>query len=102
MIGSSVNVTCTAVSYPQVNPQSDYIIQHPSGVTLTFTTAGANSVIYEIGGAVDNDNGTFKCHVIIIRMNRIMTSQIEGDLTVINDVGKRFNVGALCIMPIAT
>ena len=90
-IGSSVNITCTAVSYPQA---TDYIIQHPSGVTVTLTTAGTSGVIYEIGGAVENDNGIYKCHVIIICMNRVMTGEIEGNLTVINDAAasKRVNV----------
>ena len=101
-IGSSVNVTCTAVSYPQANPHTDYVIQHPDGVTLTHTliASGISGIIYEIDGAMDNDNGTYKCHVIIIRMDRIMTSEIEGDLTVINDAGKKLNVRSLCIMPI--
>ena len=94
MIGSSVNMTCTAVSYPQADPHTDYIIQHPSGVTVTLTTAGTSGVIYEIGGAVKNDNGIYKCHVIIIRMNRVMTGEIEENLTVINDAAasKRVNV----------
>ena len=93
-IGSSVNMTCTAVSYPQANPETDYIIQHPSGVTVTLTTAGTSGVIYEIGGAVENDNGIYKCHVIIFRMDRVMTGEIEGNLTVINDAAasKRVNV----------
>ena len=97
MISSTVNVTCTAVSYPQADPHTDYIIQHPSGVTVTLTTAGTSGVIYEIGGAMDNDNGIYKCHVIIIRMKRVMTGEIEGNLTVINDAGKRVNVNIIIL-----
>ena len=92
-------MTCTAVSYPQANPQTDYVIQHPDAVTLTHTliASGTSGVFYEIDGAVDNDNGTYKCHVIIICMDRVMTGEIEGNLTVINDAGKKVNVRVLCI-----
>lgn len=89
-------MTCTAVSYPQANPDTDYIIQHPFGITLThtLTTPGEGGVIHEIGSAMDSDNGTYTCHVIIIRMDTSMTGAIEEDLIVIdiNGTGKCISI----------
>lgn len=90
MIGSSVNVTCIAVSYPPANPHtSTYAVQHPIGETHNHTYTIMDGVIYEINNVVNNDNGTYKCHVIVNCTNMtMMAGETERVLTVINGSGK--------------
>ena len=84
-------MTCTAVSYPQADPETDYIIQHPIGLSVVHThiAPGLSGIIYEIGSAMDTDNGTYTCHVIVIRMDRSVTNEREEYLTVTNVAGKK-------------
>ena len=94
MFSSSVNVTCTAVSYPQALPDTDYAIQHPAGTTLTHThiAPGVDGVIYAIDSAVDSDIGIYECHVTVYCMERPIMSEEEDYLKIINRTGKIVNV----------
>lgn len=67
VIGSDVNVSCSAVSYPQANPHTDYVLQHPDGLTVIHThiTPGVNGIIYEINRVTDEDAGEYDCHVFV-------------------------------------
>ena len=92
MFGSSVNVTCTAVSYPKANPDTDYGIQHPAGVTKDHhhITHEMDGIIYEIDSAANYDNGTYQCHLRVICMGEEITGQKEGYLIVTNKTSKTF------------
>lgn len=85
------------MSYPQANPDTDYAIQHPAGTTLMHThiAPGVDGVIYAIDSAVDDDNGTYECHVTVYCMERPMMSEVEEYLEVINNTGKIINITAL-------
>ena len=80
-IGSSVNVTCTAVSYPLADPETDYIIQHPTGLAVvhTYIAPGMDGVIHEIERVTDEDGGEYNCHVIL---NNYISSETEAHLTI--------------------
>ena len=73
-------MTCTAVSYPQADPETDYIIQHPSGLTLfhTHIAPGIDGVIHEIESVTDTDGGKYHCHVFA----NTISSEKEAHLTV--------------------
>lgn len=95
MFGSSVNVTCTAVSYPKFdpNPEADPDangIQHPLGVTKNHQhiTPEMDGIIYEIDSAADNDSGLYKCHLTVYCMDQAMMGEMEKNLTVTNQTSK--------------
>ena len=71
MVGSSVNITCSAVSYPPATPHVDtiYILQHSNTETKHFTYATSDAVIYEISSATDTDDGNYNCHVHVMTMS---------------------------------
>lgn len=71
MVGSSVNVTCSAVSYPPANPLGDavYIFHHLNKGTKAHTYATSDAVIYEISSATEIDAGNYYCHVHVMTMS---------------------------------
>lgn len=84
-------MTCTAVSYPEANPDTDYIIQHPIGETLIHEhiTSEMDGVIYAIESAVDSDSGTFQCHLTVYCMEDTpMMNETVKILTVTNETSK--------------
>ena len=87
MVGSSVNVTCNAVSYPPATPFVDtvYIFHHPNEGTKQYTYASSKAVIYEISSATKNDAGYYGCHVTVMTT---MSEIGEAYLNVVN--GKVF------------
>ena len=80
--GFSINVTCTAESYPPAN-QDDFSIQHPLGETIDSVpfihSTGTYGVYHQRESAVCDDFGVYACHVQV------------GN-TVTNDVSSRFTV----------
>ena len=79
------------MSYPQADPEKDYIIQDPTGLPVVHShiAPGLSGIIYEIGSAMETDNGTYTCHVIIFRMDRSITNEKEGHLIVTNVAGEK-------------
>lgn len=63
--GESVNVTCTAESYPPADQKNFYHLNHPANKTVvpTHLTSGVNGVIYEIRSANRSDSGEYDCFV---------------------------------------
>ena len=98
MFGSSVNVTCTAVSYPKFEPNpeanpSENGIQHPLGETKDHqhTTPEMDGIIYEIESATDHDNGVYKCHLTVYCMGQPMMAEIVKNLIVTNKTSKIYD-----------
>ena len=55
------------MSYPPANPNEDYVLQRPDGLTVIHThiAHGVDGVIYEINGVADEDAGEYDCHVYV-------------------------------------
>lgn len=70
------------MSYPQANPNEDYILQHPDGLTVVHThnTPDMDGIIYEINRITDEDAGEYDCHVYA----RSVSSETRAYLTVFN------------------
>lgn len=104
IFGSSVNVTCTAVSYPKLDPNSDTDpdangIQHPLGITRDHQhiTPEMDGIIYEIDSANDSDNGEYKCHLTAYCMpDQPMMGEMVKYLIVINKTSKTFYIRRQC------
>lgn len=97
--GSSVNVTCTAKSYPPADQKEYYFLQHPRGVTLepTHLSSGVDGVIYEISSANSNDGGEYSCLVSITELvdDGFITIQSEIVQAYLLVYGKNSNVGII-------
>ena len=63
--GSSVNVICTAESYPQANSVSDYLMKHPQNKSIEKELLpGMDGVIHKIVAATKRqDAGEYECSV---------------------------------------
>lgn len=93
VIGSSVNVTCTAKSYPKADPNiSKYVIEHPVHNALDDISRapGEYGYIHEIQSASKEDNGTYACHVTVFfltdSVDDVLTNRTEADLYVQNGI----------------
>lgn len=87
--GESVNVTCTAESYPPADQKEFYSLQHPAGITVvpTHLTTGVDGVIHEIPSANSSDSGEYDCVVTVTALvgdkNESMASEtVQKNLTV--------------------
>ena len=63
--GSSVNVTCTAESYPPADSVSDYLIKHPRNTSIDKRLLpGMYGVVHRIVAATkERDAGKYECSV---------------------------------------
>ena len=70
------------MSYPQANPNEDYVLQTPGGITVVHThnTPDMDGIIYEISKIADEDAGKYDCHVYASSIS----SETRGYLTVFN------------------
>ena len=95
--GTSINVTCTAQSYPPAIP-TDYQLQHSSGVTVNTThrTPGGDGVVYPIETVTSEDGGEYECIVTVgsEQLQRLQSDTIRASLTVY--YGKSCKVMAMC------
>ena len=63
-VGTSINVSCFAESYPPANSSLFYKIQHPIGETLSdIHDVVPHGVFYSISSASCHDSGPYACHV---------------------------------------
>ena len=65
-LGMSVNVTCTAESYPPANTIANYLMRHPRDQEITTVLLpGKNGVVHIVSGASENDSGDYECTVTV-------------------------------------
>ena len=65
-LGSSVNVTCVAESYPPANTVGNYLMRHPRDKDVDrVLLPGKNGVVHIISGASGNDSGEYECTVTV-------------------------------------
>ena len=80
--GISINVTCTAESYPPVN-QDDLTIQHPLGVTVDsipfIDSTDTYGTYHERESATCEDFGQYACHV---QVENLVTNDVSSTFTV--------------------
>ena len=97
-VGTSVNVTCTAQSYPPANLTSYYHLQHPSGVTVNaiHRTPGVDGVVHSIETVTSEDGGEYDCVVMVVV--GMQSDTIKANLTVY--YGKSCKVMAMCYISV--
>ena len=66
-LGSGVNITCTAESYPRANRSSNYLLKHPwnTSISQEELLSGKNGVVHTITAAKDIDEGEYECTVTV-------------------------------------
>ena len=95
--GTSVNVTCTAQSYPPANLTSYYQLQHPSGVTVNaiYRTPEVDGVVHPIETVTSEDGGEYDCIVtVVVGSEQLQSDTIRASLTVY--YGKSCKIMAMC------
>ena len=65
--GGSVNVTCTAESYPPANTVGNYLMEHPLNKPITrMLLQNKSGVVHTIQSAENgHDEGVYKCTVSV-------------------------------------
>ena len=102
-VGTSVNVTCTAQSYPPANLTSYYQLQHPSGVTVNaiYRTPEVDGVVHPIETVTSEDGGEYDCIVtVVVGSEQLQSDTIRASLTVY--YGKSCNRCYISVVSICT
>jgi hypothetical protein len=77
-LGMSVNVTCTAESYPPASTVGNYLMRHPRDQNITTVLLpGKNGVVHIISGASMNDSGEYEC-TVTVKLDEYST-QLQSD-----------------------
>ena len=83
--GSSVNVICTAESYPPADSVSNYLMKHPKNTFIEKDLLpGMNGVVHKIVAATkERDAGEYECSVNVI-LDVYPGKPLDSDVAIVN------------------
>ena len=104
--GSSVNVICTAESYPLADDTNDYLMKHPHNTPIgKVLLPGGNGVEHRITTATkERDAGNYECSVNVT-LTEYPGKPLDSEVVVVNlrIYGKsNLLIGALFILHVLT
>ena len=83
--GSSVNVICTAESYPSADNVSEYLMKHPQNKSIDKELLpGMDGVVHKIVAATkDRDAGEYECSVNVT-LAEYPGKPLDGNVATVN------------------
>ena len=83
--GSSINVTCTAESYPPTNSVNDYLMKHPNNTPIVKELLpGMYGVVHRIAAATkQQDSGIYECSVNVT-LDEYPGKPLDSEVAIVN------------------
>ena len=83
--GSSVNIICTAESYPPADSVSDYLMKHPHNTPIVKDLLpGMDGVVHRIVAATkEQDAGEYEC-TVIVTLDEYPGKHLDSEIAVTN------------------